>query len=538
MNLECFQQIITKDVRCDVLFTASWHHHSNILLENLRLKGWHLDNFDSDIRSGDLLYLDVNSSPENLDIALAFGCSTLPCIVRYDDEANPLSLETVHSVEALELFLSKGAPVNPPRTSASSSTFFSTNIAPETMKSGVVARADVAASASTSTAVAEAAVEAAAGTAAVAAAVEVDPALKKACEELVASGQCVRLFVAGDKTHCGKTTVALGILGSLHAAGVPFSKLAYIKPATQCEAPDLMQKWCVANGLAHCEGADAPLVFFKGFTREFLRGNAGTSQEWIEKVTLAVDRISANKSFVLVDGVGFPAVGSCVGVSNLEVARASRAPVLMVGKCGVGEALDGYSLNSSYFLHGGAPVLGGVFNRGALEGFYHHEACRESLVAFFEKCKPREALFGVVPELPCLEGTRELVPSMALEECAKLCAECVSHVAKHVSVCELLHAAASDPWNRLRGGSAFPRGLAVPLQSPCASTSGSGNINGTSSSNSNSNSSSASVSTHQQQGQVGVKSVSPATDRLSVALKKRSRAEIEAEATAMGAQGG
>lgn len=78
---------------------------------------------------------------------------------------------------------------------------------------------------------------------------------------------CVRLFIAGDRTHCGKTTLALGLLGSLLRQGVPASRLGYIKPATQCEAPDLLQAWCKANGIAHVEGADAPLVFFKGFTR-------------------------------------------------------------------------------------------------------------------------------------------------------------------------------------------------------------------------------------------------------------------------------
>ncbi len=81
------------------------------------------------------------------------------------------------------------------------------------------------------------------------------------------SSGCVRLFIAGDRTHCGKTTVALGLLGSLLRQGVPASRLGYIKPATQCEAPDLLQTWCKANGIAHVEGANAPLVFFKGFTR-------------------------------------------------------------------------------------------------------------------------------------------------------------------------------------------------------------------------------------------------------------------------------
>jgi len=52
----------------------------------------------------------------------------------------------------------------------------------------------------------------------------------------------------------------------------------------QCEAPDLLAAWCEAKGVSHVAGAEAPLVFFKGFTREFLAGRAGTSAEWIDKV--------------------------------------------------------------------------------------------------------------------------------------------------------------------------------------------------------------------------------------------------------------
>ena len=114
------------------------------------------------------------------------------------------------------------------------------------------------------------------------------------------------------------------------------------KPATQCEAPDLLQAWCSAHGVQHVEGAAAPLVFFKGFTRDFLAGNQGTSQEWIAAIAAAVDAVAFGKAFLI---VGFPAVGSVVGVSNVEVAKASRAPVVVVGKSGVGGAIDAYTLN-------------------------------------------------------------------------------------------------------------------------------------------------------------------------------------------------
>lgn len=80
---------------------------------------------------------------------------------------------------------------------------------------------------------------------------------------------------------------------------------------------------------------------------------------------------------VIVDGVGYPAVGSICGVSNADVAHALRAPVLLVGKSGVGDAVDSYNLNASFFESRGVRVLGGVFNRISTSGYYSLQRCRE-----------------------------------------------------------------------------------------------------------------------------------------------------------------
>jgi len=173
----------------------------------------------------------------------------------------------------------------------------------------------------------------------------------------LAGGNCVRLFVAGAVTHCGKTTVCLSILSALRKAGIKASELAYIKPATQCEAPDLLSKWCVEEGIEYVCGENSPLVFYSGFTRSFLLGEQGTSEQWLEKIRTRIDQMAAGRKAIIVDGVGFPAVGSIVGVDNADVAKAARAPVLCVCKSGVGGAIDSFSLNCSYFVSKGVPVL-------------------------------------------------------------------------------------------------------------------------------------------------------------------------------------
>lgn len=79
----------------------------------------------------------------------------------------------------------------------------------------------------------------------------------------------------------------------------------------------------------------------------------------------------------MVDGVGYPAVGSICGVSNGDVAASLNAPVLLVGKSGVGDAVDSYNLNACFFEARGVRVLGGVFNRISTAGYYSLERCRE-----------------------------------------------------------------------------------------------------------------------------------------------------------------
>ncbi|CAN0471918.1 unnamed protein product, partial [Ectocarpus sp. 12 AP-2014] len=179
------------------------------------------------------------------------------------------------------------------------------------------------------------------------------------------------------------------------------SDLAYIKPATQCEKPQLVTDWCEANGVA-CRGI-GPVVFYKGFTREFLKGGAGTSEELLQEIKDAVEEISSGKKVVVVDGVGYPAVGSICGVSNGDVAAALKAPVLLVGKSGVGDAVDSYNLNACFFEARGVRVLGSVFNRISTAGYYSLERCREAVTSYFAQANPNALPYGFVPEIASLK---------------------------------------------------------------------------------------------------------------------------------------
>jgi len=58
-----------------------------------------------------------------------------------------------------------------------------------------------------------------------------------------------------------------------------------------------------------------------------------------------VENVSRGKAFTLIDGVGYPSVGSICGISNAHVAQRLGVPVLLVGKSGVGDAVDAHNLN-------------------------------------------------------------------------------------------------------------------------------------------------------------------------------------------------
>lgn len=104
----------------------------------------------------------------------------------------------------------------------------------------------------------------------------------------------------------GKTTVCLGLLASiLKQPGFTPADVAYIKPATQCEADQLVARYCRSvgtyirdwganNANVHWRGFAlnfagiacvpiGPIVYYPGFTRAFLSGQTDTSAELLSK---------------------------------------------------------------------------------------------------------------------------------------------------------------------------------------------------------------------------------------------------------------
>ena len=62
------------------------------------------------------------------------------------------------------------------------------------------------------------------------------------------------------------------------------------------------------------------------------------------------------------------------------------------------------------------PVLGSVFNRLPLEGFYSLENCKKAIESYFEQYRPDKQPFGFIPEVQGIANSRkETSESDALE---------------------------------------------------------------------------------------------------------------------------
>jgi dethiobiotin synthetase len=237
-----------------------------------------------------------------------------------------------------------------------------------------------------------------------------------------AAAGALRIFVAGDRSSVGKSSVCLGLLGNLLAQGYSPDSLAYIKPATQSESTQLVQLYCDRYGIA-CVPV-GPIVYYRGFTRAFLAGETESTDELLARAGRAVDRIAQGKKIVLVDGVGFPAVGSICGTDNACVAKACSYPidagnserksmgVVLVGGSGVGAAVDAFNLNATYFERANVPVMGAIFNKLAISGFYSLENCKTQVTQYFSSNAMQQRLgrrpYGFVPLFPEIAGNEAM----------------------------------------------------------------------------------------------------------------------------------
>ena len=61
----------------------------------------------------------------------------------------------------------------------------------------------------------------------------------------------------------------------------------------------------------------------------------------------------------------------------------------LVGKKGVGDAVDSFNLNATFFEAHGVRVMGCLFNRLPLSGYYSLQSCKAAVGAYFKAYRPQ-----------------------------------------------------------------------------------------------------------------------------------------------------
>lgn len=170
------------------------------------------------------------------------------------------------------------------------------------------------------------------------------------------------VHVLGTGSGTGKSSVCLGLLAWMIRYGVPVTDMGYIKPMTQCVDPGPVGGFCEHFGIS-CR-MPGPLVFSSGFTREYLLGDTPDPDRLRDQILTVIRRLAVGRRYLFVDGVGHSAVGSVVGISNADLARALYDPVvLLVAGPGIGAVIDSLSLNLGYLKTCGVTRVGVLLNR-------------------------------------------------------------------------------------------------------------------------------------------------------------------------------
>lgn len=221
------------------------------------------------------------------------------------------------------------------------------------------------------------------------------------------------LYLASTRHNEGKTVVALGLAAALarKVRGVGFMKpigrasvefagdkidhdVALLKEA--CRIPSFVK--------------DMGPVTVDGFPTAW--SSPGGREEVVEKIKAAYEKVTSNKTLVLIEGAGNAAAFGAFGLSGAFVAKTLDARVVLVASGGVGQPLDEILLNRSYFERTGVDVAGVVLNkaypeerertekwmRRVLDAMklpllgvipYDHELSRATLAGLFERLQGR-----------------------------------------------------------------------------------------------------------------------------------------------------
>lgn len=204
------------------------------------------------------------------------------------------------------------------------------------------------------------------------------------------------IFVAATGQNVGKTTICLGMIAALQKK-IP--KLGFMKPVGQQH--ELVNECLLVDKdvilfkeyfhlPARYEDM-SPVIFPKGFTRDFLDGKID-SHLLKDKITSSFHVIQQENDFTIVEGTGHVGVGSIVTLNNATVCALLGLEMVIIAKGGLGSTFDELALNKALCDKLGVPIAGVILNRV-------HEKKREMVLTYLTKALDRWniPLIGAIP---------------------------------------------------------------------------------------------------------------------------------------------
>jgi len=226
------------------------------------------------------------------------------------------------------------------------------------------------------------------------------------------------IFIAATGKDAGKSTLSFALIEKLLRNQ---QRVGFMKPVGQRW---LESKWGKVEedvilmkeifGFEDIPSSMNPIVVKHGFTEDYL--SKTIKPDLATKIIEGYNKIALNKDYVIIEGTGHAGVGSVIDKSNAEVARLLHSKVILVGKGGIGSAIDQLELNRKFFEAHGVEVLGVILNK------VHTEKIDKVKRNVQKYCRDKKIqLLGCIPYSPILSNPTlgqvmdELKPDLIFE---------------------------------------------------------------------------------------------------------------------------
>lgn len=210
-------------------------------------------------------------------------------------------------------------------------------------------------------------------------------------------------FIASTGQHVGKTTTCLGLLSGLMKR---HENVGIMKPVGQehveIEKGVRVDKDVVLFreyfGLSHPYPMMSPVIFPRGFTRDFLDGRID-SAELCGCILRAFEKIQLGKDWTIVEGTGHVGVGSIVELNNARVASLLGINMIVIASGGLGSSFDAIALSKQMCDAYGVKIVGVILNRVLPDK-------RDMIIKYMSKALSRWdiPILGTVPYDPFLSA--------------------------------------------------------------------------------------------------------------------------------------